>query len=374
MTKMNDFMTYMMSDDTAEDNMQKLQESQKVRSGGSNVFFRYKKIEADSTATVRFLPISSDVLVNSNRPAFWVDKKVIRLRFDNPDQEGSECAITIPVMQMYKGGKLDDDIILKQVRVLFQEADALAKKGEEDRSKEVRSKASYHWTRGECLAQGFVIRSTLSEEAPENPIRLFELNKQIMNVIRGVVKSEESDTGLEFWPVHGKKGFNFVIKKTKSGDWPSYTTSCFARQPTPWSTEQQDAINTYGLFRLEDFLPARPSEEEYEVLAEIMAASLKMNAGNRIWNPDWEAGLQTVKVFKTNQKESTEEADQSAIAASVQESLSRIGATSDATAEVVSSLSHASTEVDAETEIVKSEARSIIDKIKRGAKAAALAD
>lgn len=371
MREMNDFFTWMMDDDTATAPLKTMQETSK-RSGGSNLFCRYKKMDFGGSVTVRFLPASQDVAENEARPKFWLPKKVIRLRFDNPDQTGSEVVLTIPVMQMFKGGKTEDDLILKQVKVLYDEADKLAKAGEEERAKEIRAKASYHWTRGECIAQGWVIRANGFNEAdpPENPIRLFELNKQVMNIIQSSVNSEDPDTRLEYWPVHGKKGSHFVIKKTKSGEWPSYTSSCFARQTTPWTTEQTESIATHHLWRLEDFLPARPSDDEYQLLAQIVEQSI---AGDRVWNPDWEDELETVKVFKTN---STDD-DPAAAMARVHETVGLVGTDTVSTSDIVSSLSRTARREPEPTQLpagdpepaLGDDTRAMVDKIRRGAKA-----
>jgi hypothetical protein len=66
--------------------------------------------------------------------------------------------------------------------------------------------------------------------------------------------------------------------------------------PTPLTTEQLDALAKYGLFDLTDFLPERPTDEEYQLLAEIVRLSIE---GEKIWNPDWEDHFTTVKIFKT---------------------------------------------------------------------------
>src|SRR5271166_1037441 len=99
------FLDLMMADETATGTMTKLQESLKQKSGAGNMFYRYKNMPYNSTCTLRFLPASSELADNEVTPRFWLPKKVIRLRFNNPDQEGSEVVLTIPVMQMYTGGK-----------------------------------------------------------------------------------------------------------------------------------------------------------------------------------------------------------------------------------------------------------------------------
>lgn len=298
---MSNFIDYMMSDDTAESAMKTMREGMaNSQNRSNNLFYYYRKLDFNQSSTIRFLPISKEVAMSDDvKKRFTLAKKVIRLRFDNPELDQSKVVLTIPVMQMYIGGKTENDSILKQVKALYDEADRLLKAGQDERAKAVRDRASYHWTRGEHLAQGFVVRSGFKEEnEPENPIRVFELNKQIMNKINAVCDPKaDPDRALRYWPVHGKLGTNFVITKTRSGEWPSYNDSGFATAgPTPWTDNMKAAMEQYDLWPLEDLLPERPTEAEYQMLTEIVRQSI---AGETTWDPDWETHLETVKVFKT---------------------------------------------------------------------------
>lgn len=388
MKVMSSFLDFMLDDDTASGALSKLQESMKSRSSGGNVFYRYKNLDYNATSTIRFLPASSEIAENDVKPDFWLDRKVIRLRFNDPMVEGGIVILPIPVMQMYKRGKTEDDIILRQVTPIYDEADKLKKAGREEEAKQVRAKASYHWHRGETIAQCFVVRSGfIEQDPPENPIRIVELNKQLMNVIKSALHSDDPEEKLEFWPCHGKKGTNFVIKKTKSGDWPKYDAgSGFSRSgPTPWTTAQIEAIQQYGMFDLTNFLPARPSEDEYKMLAQIVERSI---AGVRMWEPDWEAHLENVKVYRTTQDGSRVETDDS-LQVQVKDIAAKLNPTTSAS-DVISALSRSNpslgandpddlpdtdTEVEGDPEIedgdaepadakTASDVRSIVEKIK----------
>lgn len=321
---MSSFIDYMMDEGTAETSMKAMQEGMSSRGRSANCFYYYRKLDHNASSVVRFLPISAEVAESDEvRKRFTIAKKVIRLRFDNPELAESKVVVQIPVMQMYKGGKTEDDLILRQVKALYDESDKLAKAGQDERAKAVRDKASYHWTRGEHLAQGFVVRSGFSEgETPENPIRVFELNKQIMNRINAVCDPKaDPDMALRYWPVHGKLGTNFVIKKTRSGEWPSYNDSSFSTTgPTPWTEDMKAAILQHGLWNLESFLPERPDEDEYRHLAYIVEQSI---AGETTWNPDWEADLRAVKPYKTA-SEGGGEVDPETAASRVREVLGRV--------------------------------------------------
>jgi hypothetical protein len=375
---MPSFIDYMMDESTAETSMKEMQSglANKGRAN-NNLFYYYRKMDIGGSCMVRFLPISTEVAESDEvKKRFWLAKKTIRLRFDNPELAESKVVITIPVMQMYTGGRQENDIILKQVKALYDEADKLAKAGQDERSKAVREKASYHWTRGECLAQGFVVRDGINEsDTPENPIRLFELNKQVMNKINAVCDPKaDPDLALRYWPVHGKLGTNFVIKKTRSGEWPAYTDSGFATSNSPWTDAMKAAIGTYGLFQLETFLPERPGDEEYEMLAEIVRRSI---AGETTWDTDWEAHLVTVKPYKTTVDGSTVDAETTT--RNVREALARVGGASAETVAVSEPDDDVSVTPDHDADPVSAVAdppqktgrdvRAIVDQMKRGGKA-----
>jgi hypothetical protein len=382
------FIDYMMDADTAEAAMKTHQEGLKPQ-GRSNLFYYYRKMEFNASCTLRFLPISTEVATSEDaRKRFLLQKKVVRLRFDNPEVAGSKVVIQIPAMQMYVGGKTENDLVLKQAKALFDESDRLIKSGQNERGKAVREKASYHWTRGEAFAQGFVVRSPFTEtDPPENPIRVFELNKQIMNKINAACDPKaDPELALRYWPVHGRLGSNFIIKKTHSGEWPSYTDSTFSNTPTPWTEEMKAAIDQHGLWQLEDFLPKRPTDDEYKHLAYIVEQSI---AGVVEWNPDWEDDLDTVKVYKTT--EDGNDVDPEAARLRVQEAVGRVSGTAsnvvvnamlDTDGEVEPLALGRKNEPDAETPVVTVEApqktsrdvRSMIEQIKRGSKKTATAD
>lgn len=351
MKVMSNWLDKMMDEETATGALKKLQESMKSKSGGSSVYYRYKRMDYGQSCTLRFLPSSAELAENEVQPSFWLERKVIRLRFDDPAQEGGVVILPIPVMQMYKGGKADDDIILRQVTPLYDEADKLKKAGEQEKSDQVRAKASYHWHRGEAIAQCFVPRSPFVEQdLPENPIRLVELNKQLRTVISNTLNSDDPEVKLEAWPCHGKKGTNFVIKKTKSGDWPAYNSgSCFSRHVTPWTQEQIAALEKFGLFNLETFLPARPGDDEYKFLAHIVERSI---AGMRTWDADWEAHLKAVKVYRANADGSRAETE-GELQAQITETVAKLNTTASTSAsDVMAKLSRNTREDEASSEAV----------------------
>ena len=269
--------------DETNDSLKAQRENQSTKSAASP-FFRYKQMDAGQSTTVRFLPAGPGLAPGLN---FLVEKRIVRLRFADPNDEKNEISLSFRPMYV----KTADDPVMSQVQAIYKEADAEEKVGHDARAKQLRSTASRHWVKPEFFAQGFVVRPGMKEDnIPENPIRIFELSKQLVNKIRTAINSDDPDTMLAGSPEHGTKGTPFIIKKTMTGDgkWPSYTESGFGNKPSALSEDQKAAIVKYNLFNLTEFLPKIPDEDEYELLAEIMAQSL---AGDRLWKPEWEARL-----------------------------------------------------------------------------------
>ncbi len=325
---------FLMDPETAVSAQKTLTDDVKSKGFSSNnVWYRYRNMADYASCTIRFLPKAEEQIAGK----FWLPKKVIRLKFADPVNIGQDVNVAVPVLQMYVGGKPSDDPILGKVGLLYEQAKALEAKGESEKSKQVRSIASAHYIKGECIAQGFVIQSPFQEtELPENPIRLFELNKQIINVIEAKLETENPEMKMEFWVCHGIKGSNFIIKKTKTGDgkFPKYDDGTgFSMRTTPLSQEQLAAVEKYDLWDLRSFLPQRPSDDEYKVLAYMVDQSI---AGNRVYDPDWDAELKAVRPFRTAQGERGD--DMGNMHEQVRETLNKISGVTSAT-DVMSQLS-----------------------------------
>jgi hypothetical protein len=331
---------YLFDDETAVAGLKTLTDSVKNKAGGSNnIWFRYRNLDFNQSCTIRFLPSAPDNMAGQ----FWLPKKIIRLKFSDPVNVGQDVNIAVPVMQMYTGGKTSEDPILGQVTRLYEQADALSKKGETEKSNQVRAIASAHYIRGEAIAQCFVVHPGFKEEndPPENPVRLIELNKQIINVIRAKIETDNPELKLDAFPCHAKKGYNFIIKKTKTGDgkyakWDDGTG--FSSKVSPWTEDQKAQAEKFGLWDLTAFLPNRPGDDEYKMLAEIVRLSI---LGDRQWNPDWEAHLSAVKVYRTAQA-GDEEESATTYSAQVKNVLDGLGGTKTSTTktdDVLSSLS-----------------------------------
>jgi hypothetical protein len=214
-----------------------------------NAIYPFWNIEEGASATFRFLPDG-----NEKNDFFWVERQMIRLTF--PGVVGGEnkpVNIQVPCGEMYG----DTCPILTEVRPWFKDP-ALEEMGRK------------YWKKKSYIFQGFVTENPLNEESPENPIRRFVIGPQIFNII----KSALMDPDMENIPTDYLNGTDFRLSKTTKGQYADYSTSKWARKERSLDETELAAIDKFGLFNLNDFLPARPTADHYKAIAEMFEASV----------------------------------------------------------------------------------------------------
>ena len=211
--------------------------------------YPFWNIDEGSSTVLRFLPDD-----DPNNTFFWVERQMIRLTFPGVvDGEQKPVTVQVPCMEMWG----ETCPVLTEVRPWFKDASL------EDMGRKYWKKRSY-------IFQGFVNENPLNEEAPDNPIRRFVIGPQIFNII----KSALMDPEMENLPTDYVNGTDFRLSKTTKGQYADYSTSKWARKESALDESQLAAIDSNGLFNLNDFLPAKPSAEGVQAIAEMFQASV----------------------------------------------------------------------------------------------------
>lgn len=223
----------------------------KTNNTGSSdtAIYPFWNIEEGQSATFRFLPDD-----DADNTFFWTERQMIRLTF--PGVKGGEnkaVTVQVPCGEMYG----DTCPILTEVRPWFKDTSL------EDMGRKYWKKRSY-------IFQGFVTENPLNEEEPANPIRRFIIGPQIFNII----KSALMDPDMENIPTDYVNGTDFRITKSGKGQYADYSTSKWARKERSLTEQELAAIDTHGLFTLNDFLPTRPTAEHYQAIQEMFEASV----------------------------------------------------------------------------------------------------
>jgi len=221
--------------------------------GGDNAIYPHWNMQEGKEAVVRFLPDG-----NTDNTFFWVERAMIKLPFAGikGESDNRNVIVQVPCVEMYNDGTACP--ILSEVRGWFKD------KSLEDMGRKYWKKRSY-------IFQGFVNEDPLNEDSkPENPIRRFIIGPQIFQIIKGALMDPE----LEELPTDYMKGVDFRIKKTSKGGYADYSTSQWSRRERSLTDEENAAVQSHGLFNLNDFLPKKPTEVELQVMKEMFEASV----------------------------------------------------------------------------------------------------
>jgi hypothetical protein len=223
------------------------------RTGGDKSIYPFWNLKEGGESVMRFLPDG-----NSDNTFFWVERAMIKLPFAGikGESESKNITVQVPCVEMYG----DTCPILSEVRGWFKDP-ALEDMGRK------------YWKKRSYIFQGFVVEDGLGEKAedqPENPIRRFIIGPQIFTSIRAALVDPE----LEDLPTDYVHGLDYRMKKGSKGGYADYSTSSWARRERPLSDAEQAAIQQYGLYNLQDFLPKKPGEVELKVMKEMFEASV----------------------------------------------------------------------------------------------------
>jgi hypothetical protein len=217
---------------------------------GDNAIYPHWNMEEGTTTTVRFLPDSDGL-----NDYFWVERNMINLEFQGiKGQASNPVTVKVPCVEMYG----ENCPVLAEVRTWYKD-------------ESMKPIANKYWKKRTYIFQGFVRNSQMTEEnVPENPIRRFIISPQIF----GVIKNSLMDPDIEEIPTHYMRGLDFRIIKTSKGGYADYSTSGWSRKESALTSDEQAAIERFGLFNLKDFLPKKPSESELRVIKEMFEASV----------------------------------------------------------------------------------------------------
>lgn len=225
----------------------KAQESKNTSGDGAS--FPFWDTPVGQTSIIRLLPDGDE-----DNEYFWRERLVIKLPFDGIlGGDNREVTVQVPSLEMY-GLKCP----IK---------DAIKGWWNTDRHEEART----YYRKKSYVMQGFVVSSPIEEtETPSNPIRRFVFGESIYKLIFNTLM----DTDIEDLVIDYDRGRDFRINVQKQGDFRSYGTSSFTMKTRPLSDSERAAIQTHGLHRLVDALPARPTDEQIVAIQEMFEASV----------------------------------------------------------------------------------------------------
>jgi hypothetical protein len=199
-----------------------------------NNYYAFYNIDDDAKAVIRFLPDLND----ENPLGFMVEKLTHTLKINGKNktvqclkQFGKECPICKKSAELYKEeGK--DTVVGKRI-----------------------------YRRKQYLAQALVVQDPLkySDDQPKalGTVKLVNLGFSLVQKINAAF----DDDDLDDVPWDYDNGTDFVIKKTKKGEYANYDLSKFANKPRSLTEEERETALA-GLIDLATLIPKEPTEEE----------------------------------------------------------------------------------------------------------------
>jgi hypothetical protein len=221
--------------------------------GGDNAIFPFWNIPENSTSVLRFLPDG-----DASNTYFWRERQMIRLEFAGVkgDPNSRRVTVNVPCNEMW--GPVGSCPVLSEVRNWFKDP-ALEDMGRK------------YWKKRSYVFQGFVAENSLQEDTtPDNPIRRFIINPSIFNIIKGALM----DSDFTELPTDIEQGTDFRLTKTTKGQYADYSTSSWSRRERSLDSNERAAIDTHGLFNLNDFLPKQPTDAELTMIGQMFEASV----------------------------------------------------------------------------------------------------
>lgn len=232
--------------------------------GGDNIVFPHWSIDEGTSATLRFLPDADET-----NTYFWKERQMIKLEFPGVkgQDENKSVLVQVPCVEMWK----EQCPVHAEIRPWFKDPS-------------MEDMARKYWKKRSYIFQGFVTQTEMTEEnAPESPIRRFVISPQIYKIISAALMDPE----FPEIPTDYEQGTDFKITKGKKGQYADYGTSNWARRERSLNQEERDAIETHGLYNLNDFLPKKPDAAHLNAIHQMFEASVD----GQLYDPDRFAGF-----------------------------------------------------------------------------------
>ncbi len=202
-----------------------------------NNYYTFWNMKNGESAIIRFLPDK-----NEDNPLGFLQEKHSHHLTINGERK------TIPCLKMY-----DEDCPICAVSAAYYK----------DEDKENGKK---YWRKGTHLAQALIVEDPLDpaegeDDNSEGKVRYISLSWQIYNVIKQAFEDGE----LDDVPFAYEGGCDFIIKKTKQGEYASYQMSKFAKHESNLDADQIEFVEGQ-LADLSELLPANPGREKVEAM------------------------------------------------------------------------------------------------------------
>lgn len=227
------------------------------------------KLPDNTTATIRLLPDADD-----NNDMLYIEGCHILLPFagttGNDHATDDFVAVKVPCWDQWRFGV---DPILQDIKPYWKQ----------DHTKDFAR--TYYKVRT-WFYTGFVVATPVPEPtAPDNPIRVFPISKQLHDRIKsGLLMAE-----FEMSPADDQEGRDFRIIKSKRGDFANYDQSLFSSRSRAWTQAEREAVDRFGLVELSTLIPPEPPESVRQQVWAMYQDSINLRPFDTAKYPDFKA-------------------------------------------------------------------------------------
>lgn len=210
--------------------------------GSNNSYYPFYRMNYDESTTIRFLPDA-----NPNNPLVFMFEKLTH------QVEGADGKpVTVPCLRMYG----EDNCPVCKKAAEFYKADGKESKN----GKALYVKRAY-------LTQAIVVKDPLPYKEGEVPatgqVRIVSISPSVYQKIQAAF----ADDDLRNSPEDYEKGTDFLIKKTKKGEYANYDNSKFLRDERALTPAELSAIEG-KLVDLSTLRPAKPEVHDLEAFVQ----------------------------------------------------------------------------------------------------------
>lgn len=215
-----------------------------------NNYYPFWNMKDGEQAIVRFLPDKD----KTNSKGFVVEKMTHNLTINGEKK-------TVPCLKMHK----EECPVCKLSGHYYKQEDKLNGKK--------------YWRTSQHIAQALIIEDPLepnkeTKETHQGKVRFLALGYQLFNIIKAGIESGD----LEVDPTDYEKGYNFVIAKSKQGEYSTYTLgSRFKPRQVALNPDEIELVEE-NIVELKTLLPANPGLEKVESMLNAALTGSNYNA------------------------------------------------------------------------------------------------
>lgn len=205
-----------------------------------NNYYPFYRMKPDQKATIRILPDANP----DNPLGFFIEKHMHTLDINGERK-------SVPCLKMYG----EECPICKVSSQYYNNND--------------KESGKKYYKKRQYILQVLVVNDPLpadeeTGETHQGQVRFVALGHQLFSIIKAAIMDDDQ---LDAPPFDYEEGYDFVIRKTQNGEYPSYTTSSFARKPRALDEDELQVVEE-NLADLSTLLPKAPALEKVEAMLE----------------------------------------------------------------------------------------------------------